>query len=311
MHQGFAVTTSQGPSAPARVAESPEPDRDLAAATRIRESVAQTYAHASGPAAGLQIAGYEVDAVEALPDGASREFLGCGNPLAFAAVERGQTVLDLGSGAGIDLILASQKVGPEGRVIGVDMTDAMIDRARRNVTKAGLQNVEIHHGLIENLPVATASVDWVISNCVISLSPQKERVFAEIFRVLRPGGQMLISDIVVDEKLAVLLRRMTTIAPSIAGARTEREYLGAMAMAGLRGPEVRGRFVYEAEHLLGMFGNDTADRELAKACPFASASLGARLVRRSVLGVGARWAAGHVWSAKFHAQRPAGASDGV
>lgn len=275
----------------------------------IRESVARTYASAEGPKNGLGVAGYGADDVAALPDGAAGEFLGCGNPLAFAEVRAGQTVLDLGSGAGIDLILAAEKVGPGGRVIGVDMTDAMIERARRNVKNAGLENVDIRRGIIEDLPVDTGSVDWVISNCVVSLSPDKDRVFKEIARVLRPGSRMLISDIVVDESLAAVLRRLTRIAPSIAGARSERDYLDAMERAGLVDVAVRSRFVYEPEHLLGMFGGPTLDDELARACPIASAGVGAtraaRAVKRGALSLGARCAAGHVWSAKFDARRRA------
>ena len=109
---------------------------------------------------------------------------GCGNPLAFAEVRPGQTVVDLGSGAGLDLLLAAERVGPTGRVIGVDMTDAMIERARANIAEAGVGNVEVREGLIEEMPLPDASADWVISNCVINLSPEKERVFAEIARVL-------------------------------------------------------------------------------------------------------------------------------
>jgi len=286
-------------------------DTSNQSAAWVRESVARTYTDASGPIDGLQIAGYDGEDVAGLPNGASREFLGCGNPLAFAEVDSGQTVLDLGCGAGIDLILAAERVGEEGRVIGVDMTDAMIRRARRNVANAGLRNVEIHHGLIERLPVPTGSVDWVISNCVISLSPQKERVFAEVFRVLRPGGRMLISDIVVDEKLAAVLRRMIRITPSIAGARTEAEYLGAMSKAGLIDQGVRSRFVYEPEHLLGMFGGDAADDDLAAACPVTSATRRTRAVKRRALALGARLVAGRVWSAKFYALKPPSISDGI
>ncbi len=135
----------------------------------------------------VEFAGYTADELAELPDDAVVNSFGCGNPVALAGLRKGDVVLDLGSGAGIDLLLAARLVGPEGRVIGVDMTDEMIARAEANIAAAGLANVEVRKGIIEELPVEDASVDWVISNCVINLSPEKERVFAEIARVLRPG----------------------------------------------------------------------------------------------------------------------------
>ena len=146
-----------------------------------------------GPEAGVaaQTAGYDAELTEHA-DAAASSF-GCGNPLAFAGVEAGQTVVDLGSGAGFDLLIAARKVGPDGHVIGVDMTDAMLEAARDNAERAGFGQVEVRKGLIEALPVADGEADWVISNCVINLSPEKERVFAEIFRILKPGGRFSIS----------------------------------------------------------------------------------------------------------------------
>ena len=278
----------------------------------VRRAVAQTYAKASetrllhnlsgalsGPTGAAKFAGYTEPQLAAVPDGVAASFFGCGNPLAYARVQPGDTVLDLGSGAGLDLILAGQAVGPSGRVIGVDMTDAMIERARANVARAGLANVDIRRGLIEALPVETGSVDWVISNCVISLSPEKHRVFGEIARVLRPNGQMLISDIVVDDRLAWVLRRLTRIAPSIAYAHTEAEYLRAMVATGLVNPVVEDRFVYEADDLIGLFGGAAAS-----TCPVGAIANRLRgRVTDGVLRAAARAAIGHVWSSKFRAQR--------
>ncbi len=184
------------------------------------------------------------------PASVSEELLetsfGCGDPVAFSRIEPGQTVVDLGCGAGLDLILAAQRVGPTGRVIGVDASEAMIERARDNAQRSRFTNIDIRHGAIESLPVADASVDWVISNCVINLSSDKERVFREIARVLRPGGRMLVSDIVAEGLPRWIRRTGLLVAACVAGAITEKRYLEGLETAGLSGATILARRYYEA-----------------------------------------------------------------
>jgi len=165
--------------------------------------------------------------------------LGCGNPMALEEIREGMTVLDLGSGAGFDAFLAWQKVGASGRVIGVDMTDDMLERARENAKKLGAVNVEFRKGFIEKLPVDTASVDLVISNCVINLSTEKEKVFAEIARVLKPGGRFAVSDIVLLEELPEKIKRdVGAYVGCLAGASELGEYVKLALDAGLKGLKI-------------------------------------------------------------------------
>jgi len=186
-----------------------------------------------------RIIGYTPAELSALPDGANLG-LGCGNPTAIGALRPGDTVLDLGSGAGIDVFVAAKKVGPSGRVIGVDMTDEMLERARDNAREGGFSNVEFRKGIIEQLPVEDATVDVVMSNCVINLSPEKERVFAEIARVLRPGGRVMVSDIVLDAELPPEVREnLEAYIGCVAGAVLREEYEAAMKAAGLRNVTLR------------------------------------------------------------------------
>jgi SAM-dependent methyltransferase len=182
---------------------------------------------------GRQI-GYSEEELKAVPQGANLG-LGCGNPIALASLKEGETVLDLGSGAGFDCFLAARAVGPEGRVIGVDMTPEMVEKARENARRGGYGNVEFRLGEIEHLPAADRSADAVISNCVINLSPAKEKVFAEAYRVLKPGGRVMISDLVLSRKLPEpVARSLAAYAGCISGASLKDEYLRLMEAAGFR-----------------------------------------------------------------------------
>ena len=177
---------------------------------------------------------YAQDERAELPDAAVLASLGCGNPTAVAELKAGETVLDLGSGGGIDVLLSARRVCPTGRAIGVDMTDEMLDLARRNAAEAGISNVEFLKGTIEALPVADASVDVVISNCVINLAADKGAVLAEIARVLRPGGRMGISDVVAEDRLSPSERaERGAFVGCIAGALSTSEFRDGLRAAGL------------------------------------------------------------------------------
>jgi SAM-dependent methyltransferase len=175
----------------------------------------------------------------AVPDAAFLASLGCGNPTAVAELQPGETVLDLGSGGGIDVLLSARRVGPTGRAIGIDMTDDMLELARRNAAEAGLSNVEFVKGTIEALPLADDSVDVVISNCVVNLAADKAAVLAEIARVLRPGGRIGISDVVAEDGLSLAERAARgSYAGCVAGALSFGEYRAALAAAGLAEIEI-------------------------------------------------------------------------
>ena len=188
--------------------------------------------------------GYSEEDLGQAPEGANLG-LGCGNPVALASLREGEVVLDLGSGAGFDSFLAAERVGPTGRVIGVDMTAEMLDKARENAKKSGRANVEFRLGEIEHLPVADSSVDVILSNCVINLSPDKAEVFAEAFRVLRPGGRLMVSDIVLTAPLPAPLAESALLYSScVAGALLKTEYLGHIAGAGFTEIAVQGETVF-------------------------------------------------------------------
>jgi arsenite methyltransferase len=182
--------------------------------------------------------------------------LSCGNPVAFSHLAKGDVVLDLGSGAGKDVFLAAQKVGETGRAIGVDMTPEMLSLARKNAVKffatTGLANVEFHEGKIEALPFDDGSVTVVISNCVINLSPDKPQVFREVFRVLGPGGKMVVSDIVLNRPLPDAVKASDDLYTScIAGALLREEYLDAIRRAGFTGIEVLSDITYKSKQVRG------------------------------------------------------------
>jgi len=233
-------------------------------------------------------AGYSSEQLKEVPADAVSNSFGCGNPLAFAEVQPGQSVLDIGSGAGIDCFIAAERVGPGGRVIGLDMTPEMIAKARANAEKGGYTNVEFRQGEAEKMPVDDAAVDWIVSNCVINLSPNKPRVFSEAYRVLKPGGSLSVSDIMVED-LPWVLRRSTTLYTScVAGAIPESRYLEGLRQAGFEDVRVTERIVYDREQILSLLKN-------SRLFNGALSMAGQLLVDRVV---------GKVWSAKIVACKP-------
>jgi len=190
--------------------------------------------------------GYSEQELGSIPEGADLG-LGCGNPTALASLKAGEVVLDLGSGAGIDCFLASGLVGETGHVIGVDMTSAMIDRARENARKNNIENVEFRLGEIEHLPVADGTVDAAISNCVVNLSPNKQQVFSEVYRALKPGGRMMISDIVQLKPLPeAILKSIEAYVGCIAGASLKQDYVSMIQAAGFRDVEILSETTFDA-----------------------------------------------------------------
>jgi len=281
---------------------------------QIRESVSRAYAGAvaSDPPSEcddpvqkgtlVRCGGYSREELDNLPVEAVVNSFGCGNPLAFSEVGEGETVLDLGCGAGIDLLLAAKKVGPSGRVIGVDMTDEMITRAREIISESGMKNIEVRKGLIEELPVDSGSIDWVISNCVINLSPEKERVFAEIARVLRPGGRMIVSDVIAQDLPERVTENLALYNCCVAGAISEEAYSQGLQSAGLVDVEIRERIEYDLAQLGGLIENDKRTFEGSATC-CSGFDDNAERQSESISDL-ATICRGKVWSAKIFARKP-------
>jgi arsenite methyltransferase len=270
-------------------------------AEEIKQGVRDIYASRIGAETGqapdtvtgrpdlIELAGYSPEDLAAVPEGAAAYSFGCGNPLGFSGVKPGDVVLDIGSGAGMDALLAARLVGSEGRVIGLDMTPEMIAKATENAQRAGAANVEFRLGDAEQMPLPDATADWIISNCVINLAPDKAKVFGEIARVLKPGGHVAISDIVTGNLPAAIRQGMAVWAACVGGAINEDEYLETMRQAGLMGVEVIARQTYDVAAVRGMID------ELE-----ASASLPAELVD----AVCTPEVVSQIWSARIIASKP-------
>lgn len=222
--------------------------------------------------------GYSEEDLQEVPEGANLG-LGCGNPVALATLKEGEIVLDLGSGAGFDCFLAAARVGSSGKVIGVDMTPEMIDKARSNAEKSEYDNIEFRLGEIEHLPTADNSVDAIISNCVINLSPAKDEVFAEAYRVLKPGGRLMISDVVLLKELPVEIRSsVEAYIGCLSGAILKEEYLQTMKAAGFKDIEI----IKEAAIPADLWFNDSIAKEIIEKL---SAKLSPEEIRKAAESV--------------------------
>ncbi|OIO00926.1 arsenite S-adenosylmethyltransferase [Candidatus Desantisbacteria bacterium CG1_02_49_89] len=223
--------------------------------------------------------GYSDKEMGSVPEGANLG-LGCGNPVALASLKQGETVLDLGAGAGFDCFLSAKKVGTKGRVIGIDMTPEMVAKARKNAQKGGYKNVEFRLGEIENLPVEDDSVDAIISNCVINLAPDKGKVFKEAFRVLKPGGRMMVSDIVLLKNLPkAIMGSVAAYVGCISGAVKKEEYLGMIKKAGFGRIEIKDESVFPIDCL----ANDPTAQAIMKVIKISGKDISA--AARNVLSI--------------------------
>ena len=248
---------------------------------RIRETVKEAYGQAAlrvlagergsccGTAAGSSGCDpvssnlYEAGETATLPQGAVLASLGCGNPTALAELQEGETVLDLGSGGGIDVLLSAQRVGPTGKAYGLDMTDEMLALAREHQRQAGATNVEFLNGEIEHIPLPDASVDVIVSNCVINLSADKRQVLREAFRVLKPGGRFAVSDVVVRGEVPATVRRsMELWVGCIAGALEEQEYKQLLAEAGFETVNIEPTRIYTFEDAQAVLTGTGLDAEV-------------------------------------------------
>jgi len=233
----------------------------------------------------VKLAGYTPADLDGLPETVSS--FGCGNPVALMRVKPGQTVLDLGSGSGLDLILAAKKVGDDGYVIGLDMTEEMIEVCKNNISKAGIINADIRKGEMEKMPVDDNSIDWIISNCVVNLSPDKKQVFSEAFRVLKPGGEVMISDIVTIGLIDELRNDMKAWVGCVAGALDENQFVKLMSETGFEQITIVDKIIYEGDSLAAFAGggccsgveneSDTENTETEKfSCRIASVMVNAK-----------------------------------
>ena len=253
---------------PSCCGSSPEATNDTKAIVRetygsLARDIAQGVASSccSSPASAAQQLGaeaicadlYLAGQLSELPEEAILASLGCGNPTALAHLEAGQIVLDLGSGGGIDVLLSARRVGPTGKAYGLDMTDEMLELARSNQRKAGIENVEFLRGEIENIPLPDRSVDVIISNCVINLSSNKQRVLQEAYRVLKPGGQLAISDIVTRTSLPLEIRQSLELwVGCVAGALPQDEYRQALETVGFQHIDIEPTRFYTAQDAQGL-----------------------------------------------------------
>lgn len=228
---------------------------------QLKELIRERYGKAAQAAAGGARAGccsgeqnlisrnlYQADEVSVLPEAAVQASLGCGNPTALAELHEGETVLDLGSGGGIDVLLSARRVGPTGKAYGLDMTDEMLALARQNQAESGVTNAEFLKGEIEAIPLPDNSVDVIISNCVINLSTDKDQVFREAFRVLKPGGRFAVSDVIFRGDISLIPKQLLQLAEAwagcVAGALEERDYLARLEAAGFTDAGIEVTRVY-------------------------------------------------------------------